>query len=129
VSGQTFPMDSPETLAVQVEGGVEVIIKIEMGVLSINVTAPGVIDPTIFTVDEDGDAKVSFFANGRQQVGSDIHQGPGAIVADGAVCGYNSKHTMDGVPATRIIDCGPVGYVAACEACAVFYAKMGAKNG
>lgn len=111
-----------ETLVVQVEGGVEVVIKVEMGVLSVNVTAPGVIDPSIFAVDDDGDAKVAFFANGRHQVGSDIHQGPGAIVE--GPCQYSAKHKMDGVPATTEIDCGRIGMVAACQACADLYVRL-----
>jgi hypothetical protein len=123
MSERRFPMDSPETLAVQVEGGLEVVIKVEMGVLSVNVTAPGVIDPTVFVVDEDGDAKVAFFANGRHQVTTDVHQGPGAIV--GNPCQYSPRHKMDGaVPATTTIDCGPVGIVPACQACADLYVRL-----
>jgi hypothetical protein len=40
------------------------------------------------------------------------------------VCEYSAKHKMDGVPATTTIDCGPVGVVTACQACADFYARM-----
>jgi hypothetical protein len=40
------------------------------------------------------------------------------------VCRYSPQHTMDEVPATTVIDCGAVGMVLACQACADFYARM-----
>lgn len=40
------------------------------------------------------------------------------------VCGYAAAHAMAGIPATTTIDCGPVGIVLACQACADFYARM-----
>lgn len=125
ISEQVVGTGGLETLVVQVEGGVEVVIKVEMGQLSSNVVAPGVMDPTVFVLDEDGDAHVQFFANGRHQVGSDIHQGPGAIVADGEICRYSTKHGVDGVPATLMLDCGPVvGTIPVCQACADLYGRL-----
>lgn len=45
--------------------------------------------------------------------------------ADG-FCAYSAKHRMDGVPATRMIHCGPVaGWVRACEDCAELYGRLG----
>jgi hypothetical protein len=122
MSERRFPMDSPETLAVQVEGGIEVIIRVELGQLQVNVIAPGKIDGGVFRLDEDGDARVEFHANGRQQIGSVVSQGPGAIVE--GPCQYSAKHKMDGVPATTTIDCGRVGIVAACQACADLYVRL-----
>lgn len=103
-------------------GGMEVVIKAEMGVLSVNATAPGEIDGSVFTLDEDGDAKVAFFANGRHALRTDVHQGPGAVVK---ACQYSPQHKLDGVLAVTTIDCGPVGVVHACQACADFYETMG----
>jgi hypothetical protein len=40
------------------------------------------------------------------------------------VCGYSARHAMEGVPAVTTIDCGRVGIVAACQACADFYERM-----
>lgn len=40
------------------------------------------------------------------------------------VCQYSLAHARKGIPATTTIDCGPVGVVAACQACADFYARM-----
>jgi hypothetical protein len=40
-------------------------------------------------------------------------------------CGYSAAHTAKGVPATQIIDCGPiVGEIGACDPCADFYERM-----
>ena len=40
------------------------------------------------------------------------------------VCAYSARHKLSGVPAVTVIECGPVGKVAACQACAEFYARM-----
>lgn len=40
------------------------------------------------------------------------------------VCEYSAKHKWQGVPATTVLDCGPVvGKVPACSKCAEFYRK------
>lgn len=39
-------------------------------------------------------------------------------------CQYSAAHLNKGVPATTTIDCGPVGVVPACAACAAFYERM-----
>lgn len=46
----------------------------------------------------------------------------GAAEDRSAICQYSPQHTMDRVPATATIDCGPiVGTVPACAACAELY--------
>ena|SRR5215471_378077 len=45
-------------------------------------------------------------------------------MADAEPCRYSARHQAEGIPATRVIDCGPVGWVPACEACAAFYARQ-----
>lgn len=40
-------------------------------------------------------------------------------------CQYSAKHMMDGVAATTSIDCGRVGIVPACQACAELYQRLG----
>lgn len=49
---------------------------------------------------------------------------PEMAADDEAVCQYTAAHTMAGVAATRVIDCGRVGFVPACEPCAAFYQRM-----
>lgn len=44
-------------------------------------------------------------------------------------CGYSLAHAMKRVPATTVIDCGAVGLVHACQACAEFYERMTAGSG
>lgn len=44
---------------------------------------------------------------------------------DLGVCMYSAAHALRGVPAVTILDCGRVGLVASCQACADFYARMG----
>lgn len=46
-----------------------------------------------------------------------------ADYAERAVCVYSARHKADGVKATQVLDCGPVGKVDACDACADFYAR------
>lgn len=41
------------------------------------------------------------------------------------LCEYSARHKMDGVPATTTIDCGAMGEIQACQACADFYGRMG----
>lgn len=41
-----------------------------------------------------------------------------------APCLYSAAHSAQGVPATEVIDCGPVGLVPACAKCAGFYQRM-----
>lgn len=43
---------------------------------------------------------------------------------ESGACNYSAAHQMAGVRAVTTIDCGPVGIVSACQACADFYAKM-----
>jgi hypothetical protein len=47
-----------------------------------------------------------------------------AAVARNAVCRYSARHQAEGVQATEILDCGPVGKVHACTTCAEFYGRM-----
>lgn len=42
----------------------------------------------------------------------------------GEICRYSAAHTMDNVPATRMIDCGAVGMVPGCEACALLFQRL-----
>ena len=42
----------------------------------------------------------------------------------GEVCRYSLAHASAGVPAVTSLDCGPVGTVPACQACADFYGRM-----
>lgn len=46
------------------------------------------------------------------------------LTEDLGVCMYSARHAMDGVPAVTVIECGPVGPVAACRKCADFYERM-----
>lgn len=39
-------------------------------------------------------------------------------------CSYSATHKAHGVPSVTVIDCGPVGLVDACQACAQFYARQ-----
>ncbi len=40
-------------------------------------------------------------------------------------CQYSAAHQCEGVPATVMLNCGAVGMVPACEACADTYARPG----
>lgn len=39
-------------------------------------------------------------------------------------CEYIAAHMMEGVRATRVIDCGRVGLVPACESCVALYQRL-----
>lgn len=40
------------------------------------------------------------------------------------VCEYSARHRHEGVTATAILDCGPVGMIPACEKCADFFTRQ-----
>ena len=40
------------------------------------------------------------------------------------ICRYSARHQAENVPATTVIDCGPVGTIPACQECADFYERM-----
>jgi hypothetical protein len=47
------------------------------------------------------------------------------IAAQLGTCRYSAAHLAARVPAVVALDCGRVGVVPACRACAEFYARMG----
>lgn len=42
-------------------------------------------------------------------------------------CAYSLAHAVKGIPAVTVIDCGVVGMIPACKACADFYEIMSGK--
>lgn len=51
-------------------------------------------------------------------------QNAGAERSEPIECRYSAAHRYQGIPATEVLDCGRVGWVPACKACADFYSSV-----
>ena len=61
----------------------------------------------------------------RLSAGDLVYLSPGHVrTRPEKICAYSAAHKIRKVPAVTVIDCGRVGMVDACQACADLYARM-----
>lgn len=53
------------------------------------------------------------------------------VMGERVQCQYSAAHVLRGedAPAVELIECGPLGEVPVCAACAAFYRRQGGEDG